>query len=94
MSITIHQGETKDASIGIERGKNFDEDVTLAFADGPQGVTLSAASPVIKHGDTEAKVTVKALADASLGDFTIKVTGHPAKGADATTDLKITVAKK
>ena len=60
MSTTLHQGETKDVSIGIERGKNFDEDVTLKFADGPEGVTLDSASPVIKHGDTETKVTLKA----------------------------------
>jgi hypothetical protein len=32
--------------------------------------------------------------DASLGDFTIKVTGHPTKGADATNEFKITVAEK
>jgi len=34
-STTLLQGETKDVSIGIDRGKNFDGDVTLAFADGP-----------------------------------------------------------
>jgi uncharacterized membrane protein len=94
MSTTLHQGETKEVAIGIERGRNFEGDVTLAFADGPQGVTLESANPVIKHGDTEARVTLKALDDASLGDFTIKVTGHPTKGADATTQLKITVTKK
>jgi len=45
MSTTIHQGETKEVSIGIERGKNFEEDVTLEFADGPKGVTLRAYAP-------------------------------------------------
>jgi len=94
MSTTLHQGETKEASIGIARGKNFDGDVTLIFAEGPKGVTLDSASPMIKHGDTEAKVTLKAAADASLGDFTIKVTGHPVTGADATSEFKVTVAKK
>ena len=94
MSTTLHQGETKEVSIGIERGKNFEEDVTLKFADGPKGVTLDSANPVIMHGDTEAKVTLKATDDASLGDFTVKVTGHPTKGADATNEFKITVAKK
>ena len=37
MSTTVHQGGAKEVSIGIERGKNFQEDVTLAFADGPRG---------------------------------------------------------
>ena len=94
LSTTLHQGETKEASIGIARGKNFDGDVSLKFADGPKGVSLDSASPMIKHGDTEAKVTLKATSDASLGDFTIKVTGHPSKGADATSEFKVTVAKK
>ncbi len=94
MSTTLRQGGTQDVSIGIERGKNFDDDVTLKFADGPEGVTLAAANPVIKHGDSEAKVTLKAEPDAALGDFTVKVTGHSAKGPDATNELKITVAKK
>ncbi len=94
MSTTLRQGGTTEVSIGIERGKNFDEDVTLEFGDGPKGVALASAKPVIMHGDSEAKVTVKATDDASLGDFTIKVTGHPTKGANATNELKITVAKK
>lgn len=94
MSTTLHQGETKEVAIGIERGENFEGDVTLNFADGPQGVTIESASPIIKHGDTAAKVTLKATADASLGDFTVKVTGHPTKGPDATNELKITVVKK
>jgi hypothetical protein len=94
MSTTLSQGGAKEVSIGIERGKNFGEDVTLKFADGPKGVTLDSAKPVIMHGDTEAKVTLKATDDASLGDFTVKVTGHPTKGPDATNELKITVAKK
>ncbi len=94
MSTTLHQGEAKDVSIGIERGKNFEEDVSLKFADGPKGVTLASANPVIIHGGTEAQVTIKATDDASLGDFTVKVTGHPTKGGDATNEFKITVAKK
>ena len=94
MSTILHQGEAKDVSIGIERGKNFEEDVTLKFANGPKGVTVASTNPVIMHGGTEAKVTLKATDDAALGDFTVKVTGHPTKGGDATNELKITVAKK
>ncbi|MGO9463764.1 MAG: hypothetical protein ACLQIB_52165 [Isosphaeraceae bacterium] len=94
MSTTLHQGETKEVTIGIDRGKNFEGDVTLKFADGPEGVTIESASPIIKHGDTEAKVTFKATSDASLGDFTVKVTGHPTMGPDATSEYKINVAKK
>ncbi len=94
MATTIHQGETKEVTIGIERGKNFEEDVTLEFAEGPKGVELGSANPIILHGKTEAKVTLKATDDASLGDFTVKVTGHPTKGGNATNEFKVTVAKK
>lgn len=94
MSTSVEQGETKEVEIGIDRGKNFDGDVVLDFMDEPKGVTIEPADPTIKHGDTEAKVMIKASADAAVGDFTMKVKGHPTKGADATSDLKITVAKK
>lgn len=94
LSTSLHQGESKEVAVGIKRGKNFDEDVTLEFADGPKGVTIASANPVIKHGDTEAKLTFNAADDASLGDFTVKVTGHPTKGANASSVFKITVAKK
>jgi len=93
-STTVKQGESKAVSINIKREKDFDEDVTLNFADMPKGVTIEPASPVIKHGETEAKLMLKCADDAALGDFVIKVTGHPTKGANATHDFKITVAKK
>jgi hypothetical protein len=94
LSTHLKQGETKVASISLARGKNFDEDVTLEFDDLPKGVTIDPASHVIKHGDTEAKFTFQATDDAALGDFTVKVTGHPTKGADAKTEFKLTVDEK
>lgn len=93
-STKLNQGETKTVSVGISRGKNFNEDVSLKVGDLPKGVTLDPASALIKHGDTDAKLTLKAANDAALGDFTVKVTGHPTKGADAVAELKISVAKQ
>jgi uncharacterized membrane protein len=94
LSTTLKQGETKTIAISINRGKNFDEDVTVKFADVPKGLTIEPASPTIQHGDTEAKLTLKAADNAALGDFTIKVTGHPTKGGDASNELKLTVDKR
>jgi hypothetical protein len=93
LSTPLKQGETEASSIGIKRGKNFDQDVKLTFDDVPKGVSIDPARPVIKHGDEEVKMTFKAADNASLGDFTIKVTGHPAKGSDATNEFTITVSK-
>jgi hypothetical protein len=90
----IKQDESKAVTIGIKRGKNFDQDVTLKLDGLPQGVSVEPAEPVIKHGDTEAKLTFKAADDAALGDFTVKVTGHPEKGGAATNKLTLTVQKK
>src|SRR5579871_5124412 len=59
-SISLKQGETKTIVIGIKRGTNFQEDVTLEFTTVPQGMTLDPASPVIRHGDKETEVTLKA----------------------------------
>jgi hypothetical protein len=36
----------------------------------------------------------KVADNAAVGDFTIKVKGHPSKGSDATNEFKITVSKE
>jgi hypothetical protein len=90
----VQGGESKEATVGISRGKNFDEDVALSLGDLPRGVTAEPSKTTIKHGDKEARFTFKAADDAALGDFTVKVTGHPQKGGDATNELKLTVQKK
>ena len=94
LTTSLKQGERKSVSISIKRGKNFDEDVTIKFAELPKGLTLDPSEPVIKHGDQEAKLMVKASDSAALGDFSLSVTGHPTKGADASNQFKINVEKK
>jgi hypothetical protein len=94
MSSSLQQGEQMEATVSIKRGKNFDEDVSLKFADVPEDVTLEPANPVIKHGDTDAKITFKAGDEAPLGDFKVKVSGHPTKGGDAQIEFKLTIAAK
>jgi uncharacterized membrane protein len=94
LSTHIKQGESKVVTIGIHRGKNFGQDVSLKLDGLPKGVTADPASPSIKAGDEDAKVTFKAADDAALGDFSIKVTGHPKTGSDASNDFKLVVDKK
>jgi hypothetical protein len=93
-SSSVQQGEQTEATVGIKRAKNFDEDVALKFADIPKGVTVEPASPVIKHGDTDAKFTFKVGDDAPVGEFKVNVTGHPTTGSDAKIDFKLTIAAK
>jgi uncharacterized membrane protein len=90
----IKQGETNQYTIGISRGKNFDQDVKLKLDGLPKGVTADPSEPMIKHSDKEVKIALKAANDAAIGEFTIKVTGHPSTGADATNQFTLHVDKK
>ena len=95
LATSLKQGETKSVDISISRGTNFDGDVMLSFSELPTGITVNPARPAIKHGDAQVSITVAAAEDAALGDFVVKVTGQPSKGAvDAVNDLKLTVSEK
>jgi uncharacterized membrane protein len=94
LATSIKQGEAKAITIGINRGKNFKEDVALSFEGVPPGVSIEPMAPAIKHGDADAKLTVKADEKAGLGDFTVKVTGKPTKGPNAVNEFKLTIKPK
>ncbi len=89
--VKLRQGETKQVVIPISRGKSFEDDVTLGFSELPRGVTIDPPRPMIAHGDTAARFNLIAAEGASIGDFTVKVRGHPTKGVDALNDFEITV---
>ena len=94
-AVTLTQEGEQPVLIGINRGENFGEQVAIEVSGLPAGVTLETADPVIKPGSTDVTLTLKATADAALGDFTAKVTGHTASsGADFSKELKVTVAQK
>lgn len=93
LTTALKQGESKSISIAISRETNFMEDVALTFSGVPDGVTITPADPMILKGDTEAKLTIAAAEDAAIGDFKIKIVGHPTKGADATNEFSVSVSK-
>jgi hypothetical protein len=90
----LRQGERRTMAVTIYRNVNFKDDVTLGFGELPKGVSVDDSSPVIKRNDSEAHFALTASDDASIGDFSIRITGHPSKGADASNDFNITVAAK
>lgn len=95
LSTSVKQEESVDITIGIKRGTNFDDDVTVKLGKLPEGVTVTPAQPVIPHGASEIQVNVTAAADAAIGDFTVSVTGVPAKGGvNAENELKLTIKEK
>jgi len=93
-SVSIKQGDTAQETIGIKRGTNFAQDVTLTFENLPKGVTLAPTEPAIKSGGTDATFTLTANDEVVPGEFKIKVVGHPTKGGDAASQFTLTVAKK
>lgn len=92
-SLALNQGETKTISVAIKRGDNFSEDVSLKLSGLPTGVTFTPANPKISRDITDIELVFNATNDAALGDFTVEVTGHPTKGADAITEMEISVEK-
>ena len=95
LSTSLKQGESKSVTVSIQRGTDFDQDVTLNFSNMPSGVTLSPASPTITKDEKETKISVTAADDAAIGDFTVNVSGHSIKGGpDATNELKLSVATR
>jgi uncharacterized membrane protein len=94
LETTLKQGETKTITIGIERGKNFDQDVKLEFANLPPGVKVEPMNPTIPASEKNDQIKLEAAPDAALGEHTITVTGKPAhEGAATSATLKIQVKK-
>ena len=81
-------------AITISRENRFDQDVTLTFSRLPKGITVEPAAGAIKNGESEARLTTRAADDADLDEFAVKITGHSARGPDATHAFKFTVLKK
>ncbi|MFO7907120.1 MAG: hypothetical protein ACQESR_01915 [Planctomycetota bacterium] len=93
-AVTLAQGEEQSVLIGIDRGESFAEQVDITVSDLPAGVTLETADPAIKPGSTDVTLVLKAADDASLGDFTAKMTGHTASSApDFSEEFMITVTE-
>jgi len=89
---SLRQGETQLVPVNIKRGRNFSEDVLLKMNNLPKGVTVGPGSLLVKSSEGEANLELIAAPDAALGDFTVEVSGHPTKGADAVTEVKLSVA--
>jgi hypothetical protein len=91
----VKEGETKKITIGVTRGKNFDQDVKLEFSDVPHGIKITPDSNEVKANAKEVGVTIEATKDAALGEHTVKLTGTPARSGEPTaTTLKIRITKE
>ena len=94
LATRVKQGESATATISLSRGKNFNENVVLKVTELPHGVSIDPIIPMIRNSDKETTLTFRAAPNAALGEFTVKVLGHPDKGVDATSTLKLTILEK
>jgi hypothetical protein len=95
LATAIKQGELKTMTISIQRGSEFADDVNLQFASIPAGITINPSAPVIMQSDKEVKLEITAADTAPVGEFSVKVMGHPMKsGQDAENEFKLHVEAK
>ena len=93
LETTVKQGQSKTVNLGIDRGRNFSQDVKLEFGDLPKGVKVTPQSQDFKAGMNEVQLTIEAAPDAALGHHTVAINGTPTTGAKASTTMKIEVEK-
>jgi uncharacterized membrane protein len=94
---TVKHGESVTKDITIKPDTNFKEDIAFDTkvepADG--GVTATVEPKVWKASEPKkAELHIKATDKAKEGEYTIHVTGKPAKGDSTTLDVKIKVPAK
>lgn len=95
MATSVKQGESATAKIGISRGSEFKDSVTLGFSSLPAGVSIEPSIITVKEQDQTTAVTITASNAATVGEHKIKVTGHSDKGGpNAENELKLTVTAK
>lgn len=88
----LKQTETKNITIDIDRGKNFDQPVTLTF-EMPKGLHVKPESVTIQAGNSSGKVDLVADKDASVGEQAITIHAKPTSGAEVSTIWKVHVDK-
>lgn len=94
---SIKRGEPVTKDITIDPEKNFKEDIAFEVKVEPADGGVSATvEPTSWKADKPKKVElhIKAADDAKEGEYTIHVTGKPAKGNATTVDVKVKVPER
>lgn len=92
-SVKVKKGEQKKVKITVDRGRKFDQAVKLSF-QAPRDVELTPADAEVKKGETEREFVVKAGKDAKAGRHSVKVTGKPESGTEATVMFTVSIAER
>ncbi len=76
----LKQGETKAASLAVNRDKRFDQDVTLKFDNLRRRSLLNPPSAVIKNGEPKARIRLESSRRRLLGRLRRQGDGAPDEG--------------
>jgi hypothetical protein len=91
-----HDSE-KIEKITVDADKGFKEDITFKaeVSESGKGVTAEVKPPTLKASDPrEVELHIKASDSAAPGEYTITVTGKPAKGNETSVGVKVKVPEK
>jgi uncharacterized membrane protein len=91
---TLKPGEKKEVALGIDRGKDFKEEVSLKF-EAPKNIKVEPASADIKPEEPgRLTVKVEAAKDAPQGAKTINVIATPKNGLKASESFTVQVVQE
>jgi hypothetical protein len=90
---SIKQGEEKEVTIAINRGKEFKQDVKITASTEEKGITITPDPAELKASDkaTELKFRVKADKDAAISEHTITIKATPETGDPTEAKFKVKV---
>ena len=90
----IKQGELQTATVSVNRGDYFKQDVKLAFKT-TQGISVEPTSVLVKAGDKpDVQVRIAANKDAALGDYRVYVSATPGTGEPSSADFSVKVVAR
>jgi len=90
-SHSVKRGDKESIDVTVNRD-GFDDDVTIAIENLPEGVTLQDTNMKIAKGEKSATFTLKAANDAkAVTDHPVKITGKSGDIKTAEATVKLTV---
>jgi hypothetical protein len=92
-TVHVKQGESKDVTISIDRGRKFEQAVTLTFKP-DAGIKVAPETVTIPGKDHKAEVHVSADPKATVGSHSVEVKGNPETGASTALKIAIDVKEK
>ncbi|MFB3894217.1 MAG: hypothetical protein ACE15C_19605 [Phycisphaerae bacterium] len=88
---SIKQGEVKDVSVSLQRGKYFKQDVKVDIS-ASKGISVAPSEVTVKAEDKpQVPFRVTVPKDAALGEYLIYMKGTPQTGQPTSMNMKVKV---